>query len=145
MTKILSLWDPWASAMALGLKKWETRSWPTPYRGRLVIHAAKTEECLKDGTPTLLARFIQDKTGVKITWPDPWPLGKVVAIVDLVDCVRTDGLKVDPLEELLGNYSMGRFAWKTTNLRRIQPFTLRGKQGLTEFEAEAEKALEYVS
>lgn len=37
----LSLTQPWASLVVLGEKQWETRSWPTKYRGELYIHAAK--------------------------------------------------------------------------------------------------------
>src|ERR1700694_3122793 len=39
--KALSLWQPWASLIAMGLKEFETRHWATSYRGPLVIHAAK--------------------------------------------------------------------------------------------------------
>lgn len=39
--KALSLWQPWASLMALGVKQNETRSWPTSHRGDLLICAAK--------------------------------------------------------------------------------------------------------
>ena len=38
--KSLSLWQPWASLVALGIKTVETRSWATSYRGPLAIHAA---------------------------------------------------------------------------------------------------------
>jgi len=33
--KALSLTQPWATAMAIGIKEWETRSWPTSLRGRV--------------------------------------------------------------------------------------------------------------
>ena len=33
--KAISLWQPWASAVALGSKRVETRSWSTSYRGPL--------------------------------------------------------------------------------------------------------------
>ena len=39
--RIISLWQPWASLIALNLKQYETRSWGAPYRGKLAIHAAK--------------------------------------------------------------------------------------------------------
>src|SRR3972149_12240119 len=39
--KAISLWQPWASLIAVGAKKYETRSWDTPYRGPLVICASK--------------------------------------------------------------------------------------------------------
>lgn len=39
--KALTLWQPWASLIALGVKTIETRGWSTNYRGPLAIHAAK--------------------------------------------------------------------------------------------------------
>src|SRR5580765_8422282 len=39
--KILSLHQPWASLVAIGAKRYETRSWKTDYRGPIAIHAAK--------------------------------------------------------------------------------------------------------
>ena len=38
--KALTLHQPWASLIAIGAKKIETRSWATSYRGPLAIHAA---------------------------------------------------------------------------------------------------------
>lgn len=40
--KALTLWQPWASLIAVGAKTIETRSWSTTYRGPLAIHAAAT-------------------------------------------------------------------------------------------------------
>lgn len=40
--KVLTLHQPWASLVALGVKTIETRSWSTQYRGPLAIHAAAT-------------------------------------------------------------------------------------------------------
>ncbi|MBP0020973.1 MAG: ASCH domain-containing protein, partial [Cyanobacteria bacterium SBLK] len=31
--KAISLWQPWASLIAMGRKKFETRHWSTDYRG----------------------------------------------------------------------------------------------------------------
>lgn len=36
----LTLWQPWASLVAAGVKTVETRHWSTKYRGPLIIHAA---------------------------------------------------------------------------------------------------------
>lgn len=41
--KALSLWQPWASLWAAGVKPYETRDWATKYRGPLLIHAAKAD------------------------------------------------------------------------------------------------------
>lgn len=40
--KALTLHQPWASLVALGVKTIETRSWSTKYRGQLVIHAGRS-------------------------------------------------------------------------------------------------------
>lgn len=40
--KALSLTQPWASLVAIGEKRIETRSWATRYRGPVAIHAAKS-------------------------------------------------------------------------------------------------------
>ena len=37
----LSMHQPWASGVALGLKAVETRSWATSYRGTLIIQASR--------------------------------------------------------------------------------------------------------
>ena len=38
--KVITLTQPWATLVAIGAKRIETRSWPTRYRGPLAIHAA---------------------------------------------------------------------------------------------------------
>ena len=38
--KALTIWQPWASLLVSGQKKYETRSWATTYRGPIAIHAA---------------------------------------------------------------------------------------------------------
>jgi len=38
--KAITIWQPWASLIAIGEKQYETRSWKTDYRGPIAIHAA---------------------------------------------------------------------------------------------------------
>lgn len=40
----LSLKQPWATLLALGLKTIEVRRWPTARRGRVLIHAARVPD-----------------------------------------------------------------------------------------------------
>ena len=40
--KAITLTQPWATLVAIGAKRIETRSWRTFYRGPLAIHAGKT-------------------------------------------------------------------------------------------------------
>jgi hypothetical protein len=49
--RVLSLWQPWASLVALGVKTIETRSWSTKYRGPLAIHAAARKPTKADLGP----------------------------------------------------------------------------------------------
>ena len=37
--RAISLWQPWATLIANGHKRYETRAWRTAYRGPLLIHA----------------------------------------------------------------------------------------------------------
>lgn len=135
--KALSLWQPWATLMALGSKRIETRSWSTKYRGPLAIHAAKRftrterELCGLEPFAGVLSAGGYDDL-------DDLPLGALVAVVDLVDIVPTDPTLFGAIRTELGehelsfgNYGPGRFAWKTENCRRLDdPVPWRGAQGL---------------
>lgn len=64
------------------------------------------------------------------------PLGKIVAVVDLVDVIRIDrgfmpGVYGAPGEIRFGDYSDGRYAWITERPRRLaDPVPYPGKQRL---------------
>jgi activating signal cointegrator 1 len=80
--RALTLWQPWASLIAVGAKTIETRGWSTSYRGPLLIHAAK----FRCAQPWRLAVPIAAVPAVDAL-DRPLPLGAVVAAADLVDCV----------------------------------------------------------
>lgn len=142
--KVISLWQPWASLMALGYKGIETRGWSTSYRGELGIHAAKK----RDEGGRWLWEDEQEDGAIErhLGSFDKLPFGQLVALVDLVDVVPTRWLleshedKASYLrveffgdskpEERYGNYSPGRFAWITRNRRSVRPVPVRGEQGL---------------
>lgn len=92
-SKCLSLWQPWASLIALRAKHIETRSWSTSYRGPLAIHASK--KCvpgtigdyeIEDDTPRGSAKQYLMR-GASLSWPYRLPLGAVVATCTLADVV----------------------------------------------------------
>ena len=124
--KAITLWEPWASAMRDGLKTIETRSWPTNYRGDLVICAAKKP---LDPFRLRLAR----EHRINITGEE---FGCALCVVSLYDCVPThdSGWQSDMFpskqDRMLGDYSERRFAWLTHNLRLIDPVPVKGQQGL---------------
>ena len=102
MAKALTLWQPWASLIALGVKTAETRSWATDYRGPLAIHAAARRPLdheLGDWRAVRLDRRRPEYSLIRMpesAWHDgragiaeahPVPLGAVVAMTELVDVV----------------------------------------------------------
>jgi hypothetical protein len=139
--KALSLWQPHAQAIALDLKPWETRGWPTSYRGPLAIHAAKrlwTEsDAWHDEARRLMRGF-----DFRLAY------GAVVCVVELVDCVRTSELrgKITPEEEFWGDFSdgergWGRYAFKLANVQVLaEPLVTRGHQGFFEVELDGFRA-----
>lgn len=130
--KAITLWQPWASAMAHQLKRNETRDYPTKYRGPLLIHAATRKPDHYDWdilTYPVVAKALAEKG---ITDTKDFPLGTAVCIVNLVDCVPVDTIrpKLSLLELALGNYNPGRYAWVTEFLHYIEtPIPMKGKQG----------------
>ena len=120
--KAISLWQPWASAIAMGLKSIETRSWSTSYRGLLVIHAAKRWTKHQDA---ILRESTLDPLVVGL------PLGAIIAVGRLVDCRPVDQLILDRRERRWGDYSAGRFGWTLTHVERLrEPIPFIGRQGL---------------
>ena len=45
--KVLTIKEPYATFIMQGLKKIETRSWNTKYRGEIYIHAGKSKDFIK--------------------------------------------------------------------------------------------------
>jgi hypothetical protein len=107
--KCLSLHQPWASLLAHGKKRVETRSWAIKHRGPLLIHAAKRwtpDEGYVAADP-LWFRPALESIGITLTPDDAaceraWglPLGAIVGRVNVVDCVPTafvrDSLSLTP-------------------------------------------------
>ena len=125
--KAISLWQPWASAIALGHKSIETRQWTTRHRGPLAIHAAK-----RFGPKEREFASVERALG---RMPDRLPFGAIVAVARVVDVRRTDDLDliIGPIERLYGNYGSGRFGWMLTDVQPLaEPIPWKGLQGLFE-------------
>jgi activating signal cointegrator 1 len=127
--KALSLWQPWASLIYDGRKTIETRHWEMTHRGPLGIHAAKTI----------------DKNYAEVFGYD-WrslPLGAMLCIVNVTDCVRFP-LPLAPPDEY-GDFEEGRFGILFTMQKKFAtPLVVKGHQGIWQFwyqeEAHAEPA-----
>jgi len=147
--KGLTLTQPWASLVAFGEKRIETRSWSTPYRGRVAIHAAKglaAPVINEDGLRLFVAAdpYAEGLARHGVTIAEQLPRGAIVAFADLVACLPTAqlGTKMRELPELagfafgeheraFGNYDVGRYAFLLDNLAAADPpIEHRGAQGL---------------
>lgn len=84
--KALSIRQPWAWAILLAGKDVENRSWSTPVRGRVLIHASahlRTREFDED------CSFITRISGEPVLSHYYMRFGGIVGSVEIVDCVVT--------------------------------------------------------
>lgn len=135
--KAISLWQPWASLMAVGAKTIETRGRLTHIRGDVAIHSAMK---IVDEIPLELQRVLLDYELEGIVLP----LGEIVAVVEIYECWTTEHLinlshPLRRVEIKCGDYSPGRFGWATRNLRRLnKPVPCKGRQGFFNLPADVE-------
>lgn len=140
--KAISLWEPWASWMACGYKRIETRSWPIRYHGDLLICSAKRKITNND---EIHVAMVQSEIGDEVNlWIEP-TYGCALCVVELFDCSSTNFLNLLRsndrwrIEQHLGDYRPGRFAWHTRNLRKFsEPIPVIGHQGIWNLSVEAE-------
>jgi hypothetical protein len=132
--------------MATGAKRIETRSWFTSYRGPLLICASvrRSREQLdflscwefQAGLAPLVGRPLE-LGGEQRRWAgvreEHLGFGRALCLVDLTACRATGSLTQDEIgtDAPFGDFSRGRFAWITTNLRVLSPpVPVTGRQGL---------------
>ncbi|RJX18538.1 MAG: 2-oxoglutarate dehydrogenase E1 [Ammonifex sp.] len=155
--KALTLYQPYATLLALNLKGPETRSWATNYRGPVAIHAAKNfpawarELCRQEPFLSVLR-----KAGIIGC---DLPLGCIVGQAKLQTIFRiTPGGMVEAAdnrtcgyfvvrqlpgepERSFGDYRPGRFAWDFIDPQHFEPaIPARGAQGLWDWQAPWEVA-----
>jgi hypothetical protein len=124
--RVLSLWEPWATLMALRLKKFETRDWAGS-RGVTAVHAAKKKFNPADYGPAFIEQLKVDGVDLKAL-----AYGCVVCIVDFTRFYRTEVIRarLDRRELCYGNYADGRKAWESEFIRKFDdPIPLVGHQG----------------
>lgn len=115
----LTVRQPWAGLIASGHKPIENRTWPTRWRGLLLIHAAAKPQWGVTVPNSLL---------LAATGGNCEPLGAIVAVAHLVDCVRyrdlDSDLKCHPTAE-------GPWCWLLAGVVQLRrPISCQGKLGL---------------
>lgn len=128
-SKGLSLTQPWASLIAHGHKRVETRSWSTKYRGEIFIHASK-------GFPGK-ARYFAGTQWAEGRLPAELPLGCLIATARIVDVKPTEDAigSITELERSFGDYGPGRYAWFLEDIKPFRVFVpFKGALGLFNLE-----------
>jgi activating signal cointegrator 1 len=132
--RAISLWQPWASLIAEGKKKIETRNWGTGYRGLVAIHAAKHRESLVDYPLEFVSRVRQALPGYRSAVE--YPRGCFIAVGRLHLCLSTTASwsaipARDTDEWWFGNYEPNRFMWVFDEIWKLkEPVVARGYQRL---------------
>lgn len=116
--RALTIHQPWATLIARGLKDVENRTWATPWRGTLFIHAGKKWD--REAAPLLKALGL---------WPDDlpdspeaFPTMCLIAKTTLVTCTRISAspwFAGDP-----------KIAWVLADTTPIPHESMPGAQGL---------------
>jgi hypothetical protein len=135
--KALSLHQPWASLVASGAKRVETRSWRTSYRGPLAVHASArlpagaADLCSSEPFRwRLLASLLCREEDLDERPASVLPLGAVIAVTWIEDVVPVEDSDHDEEETAFGDFSPGRWAWELRDPICIAPVAARGHLGL---------------
>ena len=141
-TKAISLWQPWAHLIAIGAKRYETRSWKTSYRGPMAIHAGRRwtyrmfQQCWDDPFHDILrragCRFRPSIPGGFVPTLD-LDFGAIIAIGELIDIVPTQDVvpQLGPQEVAFGDFRHDRYAWLYEHIHRLpEPIPWSGRQGI---------------
>lgn len=156
--KALTLTQPWATLVAIGAKRIETRSWSTPYRGPIAIHAARNARAGATVMHEEPFRSVLAAAGVRVL--ADLPRGAVIATAYLADVLPTSprrggvneqelleaqlalrlahfdkGARSLEQELAFGDFSPGRFAWMLEDVVALpEPVPARGALGLWNWE-----------
>lgn len=146
----VTLTQPWATMMAIEMKRFETRKWKIAHRGPLAIHAGKSLTPVGgiQGLRRICAqepfRGLLRASGYTA---DTLPLGQILAVARVVDVWRfeEDAMRSEDTgvrarlpgrpELAMGDYTPGRYGWQTSGLWRLPtPVSISGAQGLWRWE-----------
>ena len=116
----LSIRQPWASMIVRAGKDIENRDWPTKFRGRILIHAAKGctrmefEDAIEFGEACIHRPINADLATI--------PRGGIIGSVEIVDCVTASD----------SPWFVGRYGFVLRDPQRL-PFTpWKGQLGFFE-------------
>lgn len=129
--KAISLHQPYASLVALGVKKIETRHWRTKYRGRILICSTKKNNTeIATGIESFKSLEMARHYGHNepLLPQDFTPLfGYALAVAELVGCRILR--EADTRDALV--YAPGQvYGFRLDDIRAIEPFKVTGQRGI---------------
>jgi hypothetical protein len=124
--KAISIQQPWAWFIIKGIKPVENRTWPSKYRGPLLIHAGKKFDqngwfylCNTPEFRDVVNTFLKDFQPASLNVPS----GMIIGQVNMVDCVTEHPSK----------FFFGPFGHVYANpVEFAQPVPYRGQLGIFE-------------
>lgn len=129
--RALTIWQPWASAIALGFKPVENRDWAPPASaiGELfAIHAA-----VRVPTEDEVLEVAQTSSHSKKQWhalPTVNVRGAVIAVARLNAVVDDEKLDFTQLSDDVERWFVGRYGWIFREVKLLEPVPCVGRQGI---------------
>ena len=99
--KVLTIQEPYATFIMQGMKKIETRSWQTKYRGLIYIHAGKSKKLLKEITNPDILNLLKN---INLNY------GLIICKANLIDCVPMTSKFISKIKNQNNNeYLLGKY------------------------------------
>jgi hypothetical protein len=138
--KVITLQQPFASLYAKGLKKIETRSWNTKFRGKILIHASAGKKSINRHLLKMWqSSDLLINTNMNSIKFDDLPFEKIIGCVNIIDVETTENLLKNGIgktnEFYFGDYSENRFGWLSDIAIEFQnPIPAKGQLSLWNFD-----------
>lgn len=125
--KVLSVREPYATLIKNGIKKIETRSYKTNYRGELYIHTS-----LK-----MYDNYQDNKELLSLIKNHNFKLGYIICKCRLINCLYMTEEFIQDIKEnnyqeyICGDYKVGRYAWILDDIEVLNnPIGAKGSLGI---------------
>ena len=123
----ITIKQPWATLIVLGIKDIENRTWSTKFRGPVLIHASKRKEDEEWNSAKDLIQLRKITITEKMKWRD-YPSGGVIGVAEIVDCVHASA----------SPWFVGEFGFVLANARPLPFHACRGALGFWKCEYPAD-------
>lgn len=130
--KAITLEQPFASLVSIGIKTVETVSWETDYRGLLAVHSGESVTQVTDS----YFRSLLTSAGLDC---DRLPVGEILAIARLISCERVIKPAIPCYPELaFSDFTPGLYALQLADIKALpKPLPATGGSHLWEWQEDS--------